>query len=479
MLIAVFWLTVICAGAWVWLFAGSRRIPREPFVELAHLRPGDFDPAERMARLAVREAVVSGGGVWPAGAEAIEAGLERLAGSAESPGGMGSLGARIRERALELGAGEAPPLVAICVAARNEAVNLPECLLGLGTQAYGRLRVYVCDDQSDDGTWELLERVQSKGQIGGLEAFRSEGLPAGWSGKNHALHLAAGRALAGGSERPEYLLFVDADVRLSFDAVHAAVEIAEREDLDLLSVVPNQECGTLAEALMVPFLFHMLSLLFPSDRELSRPEGQYLACGQFILIRTVAYEQVGGHAALAGVRVEDIALATRVHKAGGRCLWGFTRILATTRMYRGWREVWRGLVKNAYEGMGSRPEKLVVGLLVAGYLAFWPWVSFALWNTWDLDEPGMGRDLVPVLVLGIAVISTVGLLASAASIARMQIICNARPVWLLAWTLPVSTLLYMVICIQSFVEHVFLGGPSWKGRRYGRRASVKGVMEKG
>ena len=63
--------------------------------------------------------------------------------------------------------------------------------------------------------------------------MRVDGLPECWLGKNHALYLGA--EAAGG----EWLLFTDADVRLSAGCVEDAIRCAAREDLDLLTLTPE------------------------------------------------------------------------------------------------------------------------------------------------------------------------------------------------------------------------------------------------
>ncbi len=57
-------------------------------------------------------------------------------------------------------ADDAAPDVDVVVPARNEAANLPATLASLGAQDYGgRLRIWVVDDRSDDGTAEVVLRA--------------------------------------------------------------------------------------------------------------------------------------------------------------------------------------------------------------------------------------------------------------------------------------------------------------------------------
>ncbi len=63
--------------------------------------------------------------------------------------------------------------------------------------------------------------------------MRVDGLPECWLGKNHALYLGA--EAAGG----EWLLFTDADVRLSAGCVGDTIHYDEGEDLDHLTLSPE------------------------------------------------------------------------------------------------------------------------------------------------------------------------------------------------------------------------------------------------
>ena len=51
------------------------------------------------------------------------------------------------------------PMISVLVPARNEARNIVDCVGSLLRQAYPNYELIVMDDQSDDGTGELVERL--------------------------------------------------------------------------------------------------------------------------------------------------------------------------------------------------------------------------------------------------------------------------------------------------------------------------------
>ncbi|MBI4428806.1 MAG: glycosyltransferase [Ignavibacteriales bacterium] len=97
------------------------------------------------------------------------------------------------------------PSVAVVVAARNEARNLPRLLSCLMQQEYpaDRLQVIIVDDRSEDETWEILERAER--DHSSLTALRITDLLPDFAPKKRALDLAIR------SSESEIILLTDAD----------------------------------------------------------------------------------------------------------------------------------------------------------------------------------------------------------------------------------------------------------------------------
>ena len=260
---------------------------------------------------------------------------------------------------------EAPFDVRIVIPAPNEAGNLDACLAAAA--AAGAAEIVGGDDDSSDATGAIAQRWAARDgrikvlRLGPLEA---DGACRGWAGKNRACWRGAQ-----GTER-RWLLFLDADARLLPGGLAAAMRRAESEKLDALSLSPEQECGSWAEAAVVPLVFSLL------DRCYAHGEwgGEAAANGQFFLWRREAYRGVGGHAAVCGSWLEDVALARRLRDGGGRLALLPGTGCVRVRMYRGWREVWRGWGKNAVPLFGwpwAWPPGAAARALAA------PWIALA------------------------------------------------------------------------------------------------------
>jgi len=79
------------------------------------------------------------------------------------------------------------------------------------------------------------------------------------------------------------------------------------------------------------------------------------ANGQFLMMRRDLYDAIGGHSAVAGEVLEDVALAMRVKAAGHRISFGSGKGIVHVRMYRSFQAMWQGWKKNLYRLMGGTP----------------------------------------------------------------------------------------------------------------------------
>jgi glycosyltransferase involved in cell wall biosynthesis len=193
-------------------------------------------------------------------------------------------------------------------------------------------------------------------------------LLAGWTGKNNAITTGARQA------RGEWLLFTDADTVHMPGSLARAVAEARENHADLLSYSPEQIAVTFWEMATLPVVFAELARQYPPS-VVSDPTSPLAAAnGQFILIRRESYEAVGGHAAIAGDILEDVALARAVKRSGRKIRFRYAPDAVRTRMYRNYRQLRDGWTKNLAL-LFPRP-----GGLAAKTLALWaiPWAALSV-----------------------------------------------------------------------------------------------------
>lgn len=259
------------------------------------------------------------------------------------------------------------PLVSILVPARDEARNIESCLRHLLLQDYPNYEIIVIDDRSRDETASIAQFVARRNAR--VRVVQINDLPAGWTGKNHALHV--GQSHAGG----EWLLFVDADATLHPACLSVVLRDAIDHAAGLASLLPRMEMCSFWERVIQPMAGTMLMSLFPLPRvnDRSRREGGF-ANGQFLMLRRDAYEAIGGHAAVRDKFCEDINLGRLVkqHQLGLRVT--LAPELASVRMYTSLDQIVRGWSRIYYAAANARASVLAMMAVVFVLLSILPYI---------------------------------------------------------------------------------------------------------
>jgi chlorobactene glucosyltransferase len=341
------------------------------------------------------------------------------------------------------------PLVTVVVPARNEAVNIEVCVSSLTDSGYPDFEVVVVDDRSDDGTADLV-RAMEAGSARRLEVIVGEDLPEGWLGKPWACWQGAQEA------RGDLMLFTDADTVHRSDLLERAVRAYEEDGADLLSLTGRQLMETFWERLIQPQVFLSMTLRFYDIEGAVRRKRwrSVVANGQFMLFRREAYRAIGGHEAVRGEVVEDVALARLVVRSGHHLSVRMAESTLATRMYRSLAELVEGWSKNmVLGGLQTVPPRMRPMVAPASVLV------------------GVGLWLAPPVALFLSLLGVggVGLLAwSGAAVAFSVIlwmIVTSRmgaPFWY-GLLYPLGASASMCIFIRSWARG---RNVEWKGRTY-------------
>jgi glycosyltransferase involved in cell wall biosynthesis len=230
----------------------------------------------------------------------------------------------------------AQPAVSVIVPARNEEACLGECLQSLVCQENVAFEIFVIDDRSTDRTREIAESFAGPR----LRVLDAGDIPKSWTGKNNAVTIGARAA------RGQWLLFTDADTIHLPGSLAWSLAEAKRRDVDMLSYSPEQILRTFAEKAVMPVIFAELAASF-RPAQVSDPKSPAAAAnGQYILITRDAYHAIGGHAAIAGSLLEDVALARAVKRSGRKIFFRYGGDTVRTRMYRSFAQLREGWTKN-------------------------------------------------------------------------------------------------------------------------------------
>jgi len=305
------------------------------------------------------------------------------------PAGLSLANSLVFRRAPESRDDGPPPRVSVLVPARNEAGVIERLIHAvLGSRGVD-LELVILDDDSADGTGAIVERLAAHDAR--VRLVRGGPLPAGWCGKQHACWQLA-RAAA-----HETWIFLDVDVVPCPDAIRRSVAFLDASGAALVSGFPRQVTGSLLEWLLLPLIqFVLLGFLPIARSRKDRSPGLAAGCGQWFVTRRADYERAGGHAAIRASLHDGIMLPRTYRRAGLATDIFDASDIVSCRMYARGVDVWRGLAKNATEGIGAPatilPFTFLLGagqilpsVLVAAGLA----TGWRGWPAWGVAASGL------------------------------------------------------------------------------------------
>lgn len=347
------------------------------------------------------------------------------------------------------------PKVSVIVPAYNEVDNIQDCVMSIlnSTRLSDEsLEIWVVDDQSTDETLMVLQALQQSLKDSRLKIISGQPRPSRevWIGKNWACVQAV--ECAGG----EFLLFIDADVRLKSGAIEAAIQTAVAENIDLLNCIPQLICGSLVEWLVQPLIFINL-LISLNYKAVKDPKTETaFAAGPFMLFKHSAYGTIGGHQAVASQVAEDVALARLIKHSDLKLGYRLGANIATLRMYRSWAAMWEGWTKVLY--VGAQRNLLIMLFLAMVMLIIYciPWLGliFILGRSIII-----GLKTIDLLTICIALIAII--LQYKLRILATRALHSPPKYW---WLHGLGGLLVAVMAIASVIKTETGWGWTWRGR---------------
>jgi 4,4'-diaponeurosporenoate glycosyltransferase len=244
---------------------------------------------------------------------------------------------------------ERDPRISVIIPARNEENSLPGLLASLQDGSYVPDEIIVVADQCEDRTGEV-----ATGQ--GVTVVDSDPLPEGWLGKPWACFQGARVA------KGDILIFLDADTCVEKIGLRDIVDTYIGTD-GVVSVQPYHKTRCLYEQLSGFFNIVVMGAMGPFTAMGNRikPIGLFGPC---VVTCREHYFKSGGHAAVKGEVVEDLALGERfkkhelsIHCYGGKGTLSF-------RMYPdGVRELVDGWSKGFAAGAGKASVPLLLAII--------------------------------------------------------------------------------------------------------------------
>lgn len=335
------------------------------------------------------------------------------------------------------------PRVVAIVPARNEARTISQAVSSLAKQNYpGEFSIIVVDDHSEDGTAALAQQAANEfGASQRVKIHVASSLAPGWTGKlwalNEGIQFAANYSA-------DFFWFTDADIEHAPDTLRRLISRAEKESLDLVSLMVLLQAKTLPERLLIPPFLYFFLMLYP-PRWIADPNGSTAgAAGGCILLRRNVLAPIGGIASIRGEVIDDCALARAVKRRGGKIWMGLTRASVSLRSYGTFAEIRDLVARTAFTQLHCSFLLLIATLigLFATYLL--AWIAF-----FTLDDPGWLLASTAISIMTATYGATVRF--------------YGLP-WLWALTLPFAAVFYGYATFLSALRYWLGRGGQWKGR---------------
>ena len=336
----------------------------------------------------------------------------------------------------------ANPALTVIVPARNEEAAVSACIESLLAQDYPNLRILAVDDRSDDQTPSILGDLAST-HPDKLSVFTIAELPPGWLGKTHAMAFAARHAIT--VQQPHWFLFTDADILFHPEAIRRSLVAAEFTRSEHFVTLPTPIVKSVGEGMLLGF-FQVMS--FWAVRLWRVPDPRFkrdsVGIGAFALIRSSAYQEIGGFEALRLEILEDLAFGQRVKRAGLRQGVGIAPGLVSVHWATGALGLVDVLTKNLFALFRFYISLLLAACATILLIGVGPMLAFALPAT-----------RLPALLALLAI----------ASIYRLSYRVSGNPRWSF-FLFPFAAVLLTYSLLRSMVVTLRQGGVIWRGTFY-------------
>ncbi len=345
------------------------------------------------------------------------------------------------------------PFVTILVPARNEAQNIQQCLISILNQDYPEFEIVAIDDASSDNTPQILQELALT-YPDRLKLVKANPPVDGWLGKPNALW--QGYQVV--RSEAEWVLFIDADVKLLPGILRGAVAYARENKTDLLSITAGLEKEGVSfwHKMLIGEIskFYTLAYLNPLKPPKKGSVEEASAIGIFILAKKYAYDIVGGHGTVKNSIIEDIMLARSFRAKGFTTEQVLGLNYLKTEGYKTLADIWEGVTKNLFTV--AHKNWLLVAFIIGGEFIYgiFPFINFF---TTLINKSKNWQDKKIAIVLNI--ISIIFLFGSTNQLNR-----QFKIPWIYALAYPISAFITSIMLVSSGFKTQLMKKVVWKGR---------------
>ncbi len=324
------------------------------------------------------------------------------------------------------------------IPARNEERNIKQLVEKL-IKSNLFTNIIVVNDESTDDTLGQLKTVHS------AKLTIVDGLPPpkGWIGKVWALHQGSVEI------KTPFTLLIDADIEFDETTLQSIINKTYSEKIQLASVMALLKIESRWDRLMIPAFIYFFKSLYPfclsNDPKYRSVAG---AAGGFILIETSTLWKIGGFSSLKNALIDDCTLARLVKKAGGNTWIGLSKGIRTKRSYYNLSNIWSMVERTAFTQLNYSFPMLLLCTCLMLLMFFTPILGLFFFN----------EIIITISALSILIMS----------FTYYPLVKYYELNILDSLTLPLASLLFLLMTWTSAVKYMIGRRSEWKGRIYKR-----------
>jgi len=329
-----------------------------------------------------------------------------------------------------------PIEVTALIPARNEEAHIKNLVDKL---AHSNLfkHIIVVNDESTDNTLGELRAVKA----GNFTIVDGSAPPEGWVGKVWALHQGSVEI------QTQFTLLIDADIEFDEATLQSIFKKTYSEKLQLTSVMALLKIESSWDKLMIPAFIYFFKSLYPFNLSNNKKyQTVAAAAGGFILIETSALWNIGGFNSLKNALIDDCTLAKLIKRNGGNTWIGLSKGIRTKRSYYNLLNIWSMVERTAFTQLNYSLTMLFLCTFAIVLMFVVPIVGLIFFNGF------------------IATISAISILIM--GFTYLPVVKYYELNTLNSFTLPLASLLFLLMTWTSAIKYMTGRRSKWKGRIY-------------
>ena len=333
--------------------------------------------------------------------------------------------------------------ICFIIPARNEQKYIAQTIKSILSQKIKKF-VLIVDDNSSDNTEKKAKQTFRKAKFSQFKILKGKKLPINWSGKVWALKQGVDAAI---KKKFSHFVFIDADIILKDRVIGKTLNFMTERRLSMLSLMAKLRCVTFWENLLIPSFIYFFQKLYPFSKVNNHNDNVAAAAGGFIMCKTELFKKINLYELIKDKIIDDCNLAKIIKDSGNHIWLGLTNLVESQRNYSKLEQVWKMVTRTAYEQLNNSILVLIVSIIGMVMIYLMPFINLIHQNSINL----IIINLASIFLMFLSFLPT-------AKFYNLNFVFY--------FSLPISSIIYMLMTINSAYNYYFKNGNVWKGRKY-------------